>query len=112
MSESAPPRWVDGLFPVPTPPALATLVDIAWQQTTEDGYYDYGLLVTYYDFMFDLAAVPRPPAGWACYPEFGDQDDGRRDMPMFATPEFIPFGSLGDGGYVGWAVPAPELASI
>src|SRR3954452_19554745 len=61
--------------------------------------------------MFDLVGVPRPPAGWECSPEF---DDHLREppVPMFATPEFVPFGDMGDGGYVGWAVPAPELGRL
>lgn len=111
MSDLVPPAWFDDLFPFPTPSALAGLVDIAWQRATEEGYYDYTLLESHYDFMFDLAGVPVPPAGWECSPEFDDRVR-ERPVPMYATPEFVPFGSLGDGGYVGWLVPAPELGRL
>lgn len=78
----APPPWIDDLFPFPTPAPLAALVDIAW--------------ATHEAFGFDLTSVPRPPP----------------HLPMFAVPEFVPFGALGGGGYVGWAVPAPELGGL
>ncbi|MEU9126306.1 hypothetical protein AB0C96_42005 [Streptomyces sp. NPDC048506] len=58
--------------------------------------------------MFDLATVPRPPDGCDAYPEF-DNQDRLLSVPHFATPEFVPFGSLGDGGDIDWLVPAPEL---
>ncbi|WP_283137374.1 hypothetical protein [Rhizohabitans arisaemae] len=107
-----PPPWVDDLFPFPTPPALRTLVDIVWQHAyafyQENESYDFTLLGTHYDFMFDLAAIPRPPDGCDAYPEF-DEHAREPAIPMFAVPEFVPFGSLGDGGYAGWLVPAPEL---
>ncbi|GAA0937027.1 hypothetical protein [Nonomuraea longicatena] len=107
MSEPALPPWTDDLFPFPTPPPLARLVDLAWENMLREGYYDYIMLECHYDFMFDLAAVPGPPAGW----ESTDlpRPDGGCDVPMFSVPEFVPFGSRGDGGWVGWAVPAPEL---
>ncbi|MBT2233442.1 hypothetical protein [Nonomuraea sp. NEAU-A123] len=115
MTASTPPPWVDDLFPFPTPPALRTLIDIAWQDAydfyEENESYDYTLLVSHYDFMFDLATIPRPPDGCDAYPEFADQDR-QLSLPHFATPEFVPFGSLGDGGGVGWLVPAPELGRL
>lgn len=108
MPTSTPPPWTDDLFPFATPAAFATLVDIAWRHSMQEGYYDWIDMTTLYDFMFDLAVVPRPPEGWECSPEF---NDGARRLPppFLAPPEFVPFGSLGDGGYVGWLVPAPEL---
>jgi hypothetical protein len=112
VSEPVTPPWLDDLFPFPTPPVLARLVDIAWEHATREGYYDYTLMSTYFDFMFDLATFPRPPEGWECSPEVDDVSRLRRVLasaPMFVTPEFVPFGALGDGGYVGWLVPAPEL---
>ncbi|MEU6711231.1 hypothetical protein ABZ897_07080 [Nonomuraea sp. NPDC046802] len=114
MTDSTAPPWADDLFPFPTPPALRTLVDIAWQHAypfyEENETYDYCLLESHFDFMFDLDMIPRPPEGCDCYPEF----DERRQpsMPLYATPEFIPFGALGTGGYVGWLVPAPELGRL
>ncbi len=114
MTDSAP-AWVDDLFPFPTPPALRVLVDIAWQHAydryREDGSFDHTLVESHYDVMFDLAAVPRPPEGCDCYPEFTERS--RQPVPpMYATPEFVPFGALGDGGDVGWLVPAPELQRL
>ncbi|WP_330355376.1 hypothetical protein [Streptomyces chartreusis] len=115
MTDSTPPGWVDDLFPFPTPPALRTLIDIAWQDAydfyQENESYDYTLLETHYDFMFDLATIPRPPDGCETYPELTNQDR-QLSLPHYATPEFVPFGSLGDGGYVGWLVPAPELGRL
>lgn len=115
MTDPTPPGWVDDLFPFPTPTALRTLLDIAWQSAyvsyQENGSYDYTLLLTHYGFMFDLAAIPRPPEDCDAYPEFTDRDR-RESLPHFATPEFVPFGSLGDGGDVGWLVPAPELGRL
>ncbi|PUB25503.1 hypothetical protein C8K30_107256 [Promicromonospora sp. AC04] len=115
MTESTPPPWVDDLFPFPTPPALRTLIDVAWQAAydfyRENESFDHTLLESHYDFMFDLEATPRPLAGWDAYPEVDDQDRRLR-VPHFATPEFVPFGSLGDGGSVGWLVPAPELGRL
>lgn len=112
MTDSTPPPWVDDLFPFPTPPALQTLVDIAWQRAyeryVEDESYDDTLVATHYDFMFDLAATPRPLESWTGHPEFGE-DHRQPSLPMFATPEFVPFGALGTGADVGWLVPAPEL---
>ncbi|HEX6684380.1 MAG TPA: hypothetical protein VF062_16375 [Candidatus Limnocylindrales bacterium] len=112
MSDSVAPQWIDDLFPFPTPPALRTLMDIAWQHAydfyLENEIYDYVLLKTHYGFMFDLTMIPRPPDGCECYPEFSEQIR-QPPMPMFATPEFVPFGALGTGAYVGWLVPAPEL---
>ncbi|WP_331772603.1 hypothetical protein OG948_54885 (plasmid) [Embleya sp. NBC_00888] len=58
--------------------------------------------------MFDLATIPRPPEGCDSYPESTNQDR-QPSLPHFATPEFVSFGSLGDGGDVGRLVPAPEL---
>lgn len=105
MTDSTPPPWVDDLFPFPTPPALRTLIDIAWQ---ENESYDSSLLETHYDFMFDLAVTPRPPDGGDACPESTGQ--GRQPwLPHYAPPEFVPFGSLGDGGDIGWLVLAPEL---
>ena len=115
MTDSTPPGWVDDLFSFPTPPALRTLIDIAWQNVydfyQENETYDYTLLITHYDFMFDLATIPRPPDGCDGYPEFTDQDR-QLPLPYLATPEFVPFGHLGDGGNVGWLVPAPELGRL
>ncbi|MEV0386637.1 hypothetical protein [Nonomuraea sp. NPDC050643] len=112
MTDSTPPPWVDDLFPFPTPPALRTLVDIAWQHAydfyLENESYDYGLLETHYDFIFDFDMFPRPPDGCDVDPEFFRQPS----TPLYATPEFVPFGALGDGGYVGWLVPAPELGRL
>ncbi|MDG4791640.1 hypothetical protein O7626_38075 [Micromonospora sp. WMMD1102] len=112
VADSPPPAWVDDLFPFPTPRAFCTLVDIAWQAACtsfkESGTYAYGLLETHYDFMFDLAMIPRPPNGWECDPEF-DVETRKPSLPLFATPEFVSFGALGDGGHIGWLVPAPEL---
>ncbi|MEU5646149.1 hypothetical protein [Streptomyces milbemycinicus] len=115
MTDSTPPPWVDDLFPFPTPPALRTLIDIAWQDAydffRENESYDCTLLETHYDFMFDLATTPRPPDGCDAYPEI-DHQDRKLSVPHFATPEFVPFGSLGDGGCIGWLVPAPELSRL
>ncbi|GAB3419424.1 hypothetical protein [Flindersiella endophytica] len=109
---STPPPWIDDLFSFPTPPALRTLIDIAWRHAydfyVENESYDFLLLATHVDFMFDLTRFPRPPEGSDGYPEFTD-DDRRQAVPHFATPEFVPFGALGTGAYVGWLVPAPEL---
>ncbi|MFI9046007.1 hypothetical protein [Streptomyces sp. NPDC053427] len=105
------PHWDDDLFSFPTPPALAKLIDIAWEHAfTEDDEYDEGLLETYYDFMFDLEAVPSAPDGREyCYP--GPSPRFPRSAPPFATPELVPFGHLGNGTQVGWVVPAPELGA-
>ncbi|MEU7838838.1 hypothetical protein [Nonomuraea sp. NPDC049129] len=102
------PAWVDDLFPFPTPPALAKLVDIAWPHAfIDEELYDDGLLTTHYDFMFDLESVPRAPDGWEeAYPGPAWRGD---HVPLFATPEYLQFGHLGNGTYVGWVVPAPEL---
>jgi hypothetical protein len=112
VPDSAAPPWIDDLFPVPTPPALRTLLDIAWQHTydlyLERESYDYLALLTHYDFMFDLDVIPRPLEGWHGYAEF-DDDVRRPTIPLSATPEFVSFGALGTGAYVGWLVPAPEL---
>lgn len=109
---STPPPWVDDLFSFPTPPALRTLIDIAWQAAytffEENESYDYGLLQTHFDFMFDLTRFPKPPDGCDGYPEF-TESARPLTLPLYATPEFVPFGALGTGGYVGWLVPAPEL---
>ncbi|MES4905885.1 MULTISPECIES: hypothetical protein [unclassified Streptomyces] len=102
------PPWVDDLFSFPTPPALATLIDIAWEYAfTDEGEYDDGLLSTHYDFMFDLEAVPSAPDGR----EYAYPGPSRLPptVPLYATPELIPFGHLGTGTHVGWVVPAPEL---
>jgi hypothetical protein len=115
VTDSALPAWRDDLFPFPTPRAFRALVDIAWQAACtlyrESETYAYGLLEIHYDFMFDLAVIPRPPDGWECYPEFDDKAR-KPPIPLFATPEFVPFGVLGDGGYIGWLVPAPELGRL
>ncbi|TQK44126.1 hypothetical protein FBY35_5610 [Streptomyces sp. SLBN-118] len=108
MPDSTPPPWVDDFFPFATPAALARLVDIAWQHATREGYYEWCELLSHYGFMFDLECVPSPPEGWECSPEFGE-GTRRLGVPFLAPPEFVPFGALGDGGYVGWFVPAPEL---
>ncbi|TDE35890.1 hypothetical protein E1295_35610 [Nonomuraea mesophila] len=111
MTGSTPPPWVDDLFPFPTPPALRTLIDMAWQAAyafyRENDSYDPALLISHHDFMFDLATVPRPPEGCTADPDLTGH--GEPPVPHFATPEFVSFGSLGDGGDVGWLVPAPEL---
>jgi hypothetical protein len=103
-----PPPWVDDLFAFPTPPTLAALIDIAWQDAfTEDGAYDDGAAITRFDFMFDLSSVPRAPEGWECvYPGAAWRSDY---VPLRATPELVQFGSLGTGAHVGWVVLAPEL---
>lgn len=115
VTASIPPTWVDDLFPFATPPALRTLIDIAWQAAydfyRENETYDYTLLQSHFDFMFDLATIPRPPDGLVTCPAFTDQDR-QPGLPHFATPEFVSFGSLGDGGDVGWLVPAPELGRL
>jgi hypothetical protein len=112
---STPPPWVDDLFSFPTPPALRTLIDIAWQAAYEfylaNESYDYSLLETHFDFMFDLTRFPRPPEGCDGYPEFTEAAR-QLTVPLYATPEFVPFGSLGTGAYVGWLVPAPELGGL
>ncbi|MEJ3746946.1 hypothetical protein WEI85_27125 [Actinomycetes bacterium KLBMP 9797] len=110
---SSPPRWVDDLFPFPTPQAFRTLIDIAWEREyefyLENGSYDFIELSTRFDFMFDLERFPAPLDGWdPGYPEF-TEECRQPSAPMFATPEFVPFGSLGTGSCVGWLVPAPEL---
>ncbi|MDL4773988.1 MULTISPECIES: hypothetical protein [Thermomonosporaceae] len=109
---TAPPPWVDDLFPFPTPPGLARLVDIAWADAfTDEDEYDEALLATHYDFMFDLEAAPGAPDGWEyAYPGPSLTKGVRQDhVPMFATPELVQFGHLGNGTCVGWVVPAPEL---
>lgn len=112
MSESPAPPWRDDLFPFPAPAAFRTLIDIAWQHGyasyLEEGTYDHTQVTCHYDFMFDLERVPRPLDGWCESAEFFQS----RSHPMFAPPEFVPFGSLGDGGCVGWIVPAPELEHL
>lgn len=107
MTESPPPAWADDLFRFATPPAFAALVDIAWQANTRDGYYDTCMMETHYDFMFDLWAIPRPPEGWDV--DYPDSVGAPPELPLFATPEFVPFGLFDDGTSIGWAVPAPEL---
>lgn len=104
-----PPPWVDDLFPFPTPPPFAKLVDIAWEHAfTDEDLYDEDLLVTHYDFMFDLEAAPGAPDGWeSTNPEM--RQNHVPPVPLFATPELVQFGHLGTGTYVGWVVPAPEL---
>ncbi|MFC7582664.1 hypothetical protein ACFQYP_01755 [Nonomuraea antimicrobica] len=108
MTDSPPPAWTDDLFRFATPSAFAALVEIAWQANTQDEYYDTCMMQTHYDFMFDLWAIPRPPQGWEDQ-EGSEFVDVPPEPPFFATPEFVPFGSLGDGTCIGWAVPAPEL---
>jgi hypothetical protein len=110
---SSAPRWVDDLFPFPTPPAFRTLIDIAWERAyeyyLETDSYDFIELSTTFDFMFDLQRFPGPLDGWdPGYPEF-TEECRQPSVPLFATPEFVPFGSLGTGSHVGWLVPAPEL---
>ncbi|GAA2397588.1 hypothetical protein GCM10010191_00290 [Actinomadura vinacea] len=109
---SAPPPWVDDLFPFPTPPALAKLIDIAWEHAfTDEDLYDECLLASHFGFMFDLEAVPAAPDGWEyTYPGPALASGVRQDfVPLWATPELVRFGSLGTGTYVGWVVLAPEL---
>ncbi|MFG2087813.1 hypothetical protein [Spirillospora sp. NPDC048824] len=102
-----PPPWVDDLFPFPTPPALAKLVDIAWEHAfIDEDMYDEGLLITHYDFMFDLEAAPGAPDGWKTAEV---RQDHVPHVPLWATPELMQFGHLGTGTCVGWVVPAPEL---
>ncbi|MEU8135244.1 hypothetical protein [Streptodolium elevatio] len=112
MTGPIAPPWVDDLFPFATPPALRVLIDVAWQHAydtlLETEVYDRTLVESHCDFMFDLVAAPRPYNGWEQYPP-PDEDDRRLPVPLYATPEFVPFGALGTGAYVGWLVPAPEL---
>ncbi|MFI0446927.1 hypothetical protein [Actinomadura sp. 6N118] len=105
---TTPPPWVDDLFPFPTPPALAKLIDIAWEHAfTDEDQYDDGVVITHYDFMFDLACAPLAPKGWEhTYP---GPSRGGDFVPLWATPELIQFGHLGTGICVGWVIPAPEL---
>jgi hypothetical protein len=52
---SLPPYWVDDLFSFPTPPALAKLIDIAWERAfTDEGEYDDVLLTTWARVYHDL----------------------------------------------------------
>jgi hypothetical protein len=61
--------------------------------------------------MFDLDRFPRPLDCWHGYPKFSDEGP-QPTIPMFATPEFVSFGALGTGAYIGWLVPAPELERL
>ncbi|MFJ2200839.1 hypothetical protein [Streptomyces violaceusniger] len=108
-----PPRWTDDLFPFPTPPALAKVIDIAWEEgflTTdlyEEGLYDADRVQTSFALPFDLCEVPRAPQGWEdCY---AGEESRRHHVPFMSVPELLPFADLGTGACVGWVVPAPEL---
>ncbi|NBE51706.1 hypothetical protein [Streptomyces boluensis] len=107
------PRWVDDLFPFPTPPALAKVVDIAWEEgflktdLYEEGLYDPFRVQTSFALPFDLCEMPLAPQGWEdCY----EGEVLRRHLiPFMSVPELLPFADLGNGTCVGWVVPAPEL---
>ncbi|MEU9504448.1 hypothetical protein [Streptomyces sp. NPDC048196] len=110
---TTPPRWTDDLFPFPTPPALAKVIDIAWEEgflTTdlyEEGLYDAGRVQTSLALPFDLCEVPLAPQGWEyCY---AGKASRRHHVPFMSVPELLPFADLGTGTRVGWVVPAPEL---
>jgi hypothetical protein len=107
VPELSSPPWVDDLFPFPTPAAFVPLVERAWRDATREGYYDFCEFAGHLQ-LFELTAIPDPPPGWTCSPEFNDQVR-RPTVTFYAPPEFIPFGSMGTGGYYGWLVPAPEL---
>ncbi|MCP2341599.1 hypothetical protein [Actinomadura rupiterrae] len=108
-----PPSWLDDLFPFPTPPALAKVVDIAWEEgflgtdLYEEGLYDPYRVQGSFALPFDLCEVPQAPDGWEdCYPEGVFR---RHIVPFWSVPELLPFADLGSGTYIGWVVPAPEL---
>ncbi|TGA91588.1 hypothetical protein [Streptomyces sp. MZ04] len=107
------PRWNDDLFPFPTPPALAELVDIAWEEgflatdLYEEGLYDATRVQTSFALPFDLCEVPLAPQGWE-YCDYGEPFR-RHHVPFMSVPELLPFADLGNGTCVGWVVPAPEL---
>lgn len=110
---TTPPRWTDDLFPFPTPPALAKVVDIAWEEgflatdLYEEGLYDASRVQTSGALPFDLCGVPLAPQGWEyCY---AGEAVRRHCVPFMSVPELLPFADLGTGTCVGWVVPAPEL---
>lgn len=110
---TARPRWIDDLFPFPTPPALAKVIDIAWEEgflatdLYEEGLYDALRVRTSPAFPFDLCEVPLAPQGWEyCY---AGEVFRRHHIPFMSVPELLPFADLGNGTCVGWVVPAPEL---
>ncbi|WP_330358835.1 hypothetical protein [Streptomyces chartreusis] len=110
---TTPPRWIDDLFPFPTPPALAKMIDIAWEEeflTTdlyEEGLYDAGRVQGSLALPFDLCEVPLAPQGWEyCY---AGEVFRRHLVPFGSVPELLPFADLGTGTRIGWVVPAPEL---
>ncbi|TDD87967.1 hypothetical protein E1293_07045 [Actinomadura darangshiensis] len=110
---TTPPRWADDLFPFPTPPALAKVIDIAWEEgflgtdLYEEGLYDPYRVQGSFALPFDLCEVPLAPPGWEdCYPEGVFR---RHNVPFWSVPELLPFADLGNGTCIGWVVPAPEL---
>ncbi|MER7078184.1 hypothetical protein SAMN02982929_05346 [Saccharopolyspora kobensis] len=110
---TTPPRWTDDLFPFPTPPALAKVIDIAWEEgflatdLYEEGLYDAPRVQTSPALPFELCEVPLAPPGWEyCY---AGEAFRRHHVPFMSVPELLPFADLGNGTCVGWVVPAPEL---
>ncbi|MEW2357387.1 hypothetical protein [Spirillospora sp. NPDC029432] len=110
---TAPPLWNDDLFPFPTPPALAKVVDIAWEEgflatdLYEEGLYDAMRVQTSFALPFELCEVPLAPPGWEdCY---AGEVFRRHHVPFMSVPELLPFADLGNGTCVGWVFPAPEL---
>ncbi|MDA2809809.1 hypothetical protein O4J56_04080 [Nocardiopsis sp. RSe5-2] len=107
------PRWADDLFPFPTPPALAIVVDLAWEEgflatdLFEEGLYDAPRVQTCSALPFDLCEAPLAPEGWEyCY---AGEAFRRHHVPFMSVPELLPFADLGNGTCVGWVVAAPEL---
>ncbi|MFI8850092.1 hypothetical protein ACIGW3_07810 [Streptomyces sp. NPDC053499] len=110
---TTPPRWTDDLFPFPTPPALAKVIDIVWEEEFlmrdlyEEGLYDAGRVQGSLALPFDLCEVPLAPQGWEyCY---AGEVFRRHHIPFMSVPELLPFADLGTGTCIGWVVPAPEL---
>ncbi|RSN62295.1 hypothetical protein [Actinomadura sp. WAC 06369] len=107
------PKWTDDLFPFPTPPALAKVIDIAWEEgfletdLFEEGLYDPFRVQTSFALPFDLCEAPPAPSGW----EYRDDEERfrRHHVPFMSVPELLPFADLGNGTCIGWVVPAPEL---
>jgi len=96
---SPPPAATAALFPFPTPAPFATLMDLAGEHATDDGYYDWIEHLTCYDFMFDFTVLPGAD---------GIEEWTTPSAPLGAPPEFVTFGGM-NGVYFGYAVPAPEL---
>jgi hypothetical protein len=110
---TTPPRWTDDLFPFPTPPALAKVIDIAWEEgflatdLYEEGLYDGYRVQGSFALPYDLSEAPLAPQGWEyCY---AGEVFRRHNVPFMSVPELLPFVDLGTGTSIGWVVPAPEL---